>query len=58
MVGPWTGRASAQYVIAGWVLGIGVVAWALTWFLNRALYARPTRIKDPRDLQDSDDLTH
>lgn len=58
MVGPWTGRASEQYVIAGWVLGIGVVAWALTWFLNRALYARPTRIKDPRDLQDSDGLAH
>ncbi len=56
MVGPWTGRATVQYQIAGWVLGIGVVLWAVTWFLNRALYARPTRIKDPHDLQDSDEL--
>jgi basic amino acid/polyamine antiporter, APA family len=56
MVGPWTGRATVQYEIAAWVLGIGLVLWALTWFLNRALYARPTRIKDPHDLEDSDDL--
>ena len=56
MVGPWTGRAVAQYQIAGWVLAIAVVLWAVTWFLNRALYARPTRIKDPHDLQDSDEL--
>lgn len=56
MVGPWTGRAVVQYQIAAWVLGIGLVLWALTWFLNRALYARPTRIKDPHDLEDSDDL--
>jgi basic amino acid/polyamine antiporter, APA family len=56
MVGPWTGRAVVQYEIAAWVLGIGLVLWACTWFLNRALYARPTRIKDPHDLEDSDDL--
>lgn len=58
MVGPWTGRAAVQYQIAGWVVGIGVLLWALTWFLNRALYARPTRIKDPHDLADSDELRH
>ncbi|GAA1179622.1 APC family permease [Ornithinimicrobium humiphilum] len=56
MVGPWTGRAVVQYQIAGWVLGVGVLLWAVTWFLNRALYARPTRIKDPHDLADSDEL--
>jgi amino acid transporter len=56
MVGPWTGRAPEQYSIAGVVLAIGLVLWALTWFLNRALHARPTRIKDPHELSDSDDL--
>jgi hypothetical protein len=56
MVGPWTGRALEQYSIAGVLLAIGLVLWALTWFLNRALHARPTRIKDPHELSDSDDL--
>lgn len=56
MVGPWTGRDLVEYEIGSWVLGLGIVLWALTWFLNRALYARPTRIKDAHDLSDSDDL--
>ncbi|OFS16053.1 amino acid permease [Kytococcus sp. HMSC28H12] len=50
MVGPWTGRDTEQYVIAGWLVVIAVVAWALTWFLNRALYAKPTRLRHPEDL--------
>lgn len=55
MVGPWTGRDGSVYEIAGWLLVIGVCLWALTWFLNRALYAKPTRIKDPTDLTNTDD---
>lgn len=51
MVGPWTGRATEQYVIAGWLLLIAVILWALTWFLNRALYAKPTRVRHPEDLR-------
>lgn len=50
MVGPWTGRDTSVYAIAGWLLVIGIGLWALTWFLNRALYSRPTRIKEPQDL--------
>lgn len=50
MVGPWTGRDISVYGIAGWLLLVGIVLWALTWFLNRALYAKPTRIKEPEDL--------
>lgn len=50
MVGPWTGREGSVYAIAGWLVVIGVVLWALTWFLNRALYAKPTRIKEPTDM--------
>ncbi|MCK0111716.1 APC family permease [Ornithinimicrobium sp. F0845] len=54
MVGPWTGRDLSVYAIAGWLLAIGVALWALTWFVNRALYARPTRIKEPQDLGTGD----
>ena len=30
LVGPWTGRASVQYAIAGILLAIGVVLWVVT----------------------------
>ncbi len=52
LVGPWTGRASNQYAIAGVLLAIGVVLWALTWVVNRALYGRRADL-DPADLEDS-----
>ncbi|WP_435167737.1 APC family permease [Falsirhodobacter sp. 1013] len=37
LVGPWARSASqmGQYRIAGWLLGLGVVLWALTWAWNR-----------------------
>ncbi|MFL0458898.1 APC family permease [Kytococcus sedentarius] len=54
MVGPWTGRDSEQYVIAGWLMVIALVLWALTWFLNRALYAHPTKVKHPEELRARD----
>ncbi|GAB3743861.1 APC family permease [Microlunatus parietis] len=50
LVGPWTGRASFQYVIGGILLAIGVVLWAITWFFNRAIYGRKTYLKDPEAL--------
>jgi len=35
-VGPWTGRDPSQYLIAGVLLGIGVVLWAGTvWLMRR-----------------------
>ncbi|MBA3528417.1 MAG: APC family permease, partial [Propionibacteriaceae bacterium] len=40
LVGPWTGRDTAQYKIAGILLAIGVALWTLTWFLNRAIYSQ------------------
>jgi APA family basic amino acid/polyamine antiporter len=55
LVGPWTGRASEQYTIAGILLAIGVVLWALTWALNRALWGRKTYVKDPAALSGGDD---
>lgn len=36
LVGPWTGRDPNQYVIAGILLAIGVVLWAVTWIFMRS----------------------
>ncbi|MGD7706784.1 APC family permease [Microlunatus sp. Y2014] len=49
LLGPW--RDVSQYVIALILLGVGVVLWAITWFINRALYARRTYLKDPTELE-------
>ncbi|QRO88536.1 amino acid permease [Kytococcus sedentarius] len=54
MLGPWTGRDMEQYVVAGWLMLLAVVLWALTWFLNRALYAHPTKVKHPEELRARD----
>lgn len=42
LVGPWE-RSEAQmgqYRIAAWLLGVGVVLWALTWAWNRGVRHR------------------
>jgi amino acid transporter len=36
LVGPWTGRDSVQYVVAGVLLAIGVGLWGLTVLVNRS----------------------
>jgi APA family basic amino acid/polyamine antiporter len=36
LAGPWTGRDPVQYRIAGVLLGIGIVLWVVTVFINRA----------------------
>jgi amino acid transporter len=54
LVTPLAGRDSADYQIAGWLFVIGVALWALTWIVNRALYARPTYIKDPDNIGGDD----
>ena len=51
LVGPWTGRATEQYWIALVLLGIGVVLWAITFVINRALYSRHTYFERPQDLE-------
>ena len=56
LVGPWTGRATAQYPIAGILIGIGVVLWFVTWLINRALYSRKTYVKDVEDLDTDRDF--
>ncbi len=47
---PVTGRDPIQYTIAAWLLGIGVVLWALTWGANRAFFGKKTYLRDPEDL--------
>ncbi|MGG5258887.1 APC family permease [Phycicoccus avicenniae] len=45
-VGPWTGRDGLQYQIAGWLLVIGVVLWAITWVANRSIRGKRTYLRD------------
>jgi len=37
LAGPWARSATQmeQYRVAGWLVGAGVVLWAITWFWNR-----------------------
>ncbi len=39
--GPWTGRDTVQYSIAGVLIGIGVVLWVVTVMVNRRSGASP-----------------
>jgi amino acid transporter len=50
LVTPFSGRAGSQYVLAGYLLALGIALWAVTWFANRALRARKTIVRDPSDL--------
>jgi len=50
LVGPWTDRDPQQYTIAGWMLGLGVVLWVLTWAWNRGVRAKKTGFRDPSDV--------
>lgn len=40
--GPWTGRALVQYQIAGVLIAIGVVLWAVTVMINRRAGIAPS----------------
>ncbi len=50
LVTPLSGRPADQYKLAGILLVLGVVLWAVTWFANRALRAKQTSLRDPSDL--------
>jgi amino acid transporter len=50
LVTPLVDRDPAQYRIAGLLLALGVVLWAITWFVNRAIRADRTFVRDPSDL--------
>ena len=54
LVGPWA-RLEAdmiQYKIAGGLLAIGVVLWAITWLINRGGRAQKTGFRDIEHMED------
>jgi amino acid transporter len=46
LAGPWTGRDPVQYKVAGVLIGIGVVLWVVTVFINRATGLTPEPIDE------------
>jgi amino acid transporter len=49
LVGPWA-QDPSEYQIAGALIAIGIVLWAITWAWNRAIRAKRTRFRRPEDL--------
>ena len=50
LASPLSGRAVKDYQIGGVLLITGIVLWALTWFINRAVFSKPTYAKHPEAL--------
>ncbi len=52
LVGPWarSEEQQGQYPIAGALLLLGIVLWVITWFINRAVYAKKTYYRDPEHI--------
>ncbi|PVG82770.1 amino acid permease [Nocardioides gansuensis] len=46
LAGPWVDREAIVYQIAGGLMVIGIVLWALTWLTNRAIRAKKTGFRD------------
>jgi len=46
LAGPWTGRDPVQYKVAGVLLGIGVVLWVVTVYVNKATGLKPEPIDE------------
>ena len=51
LVTPLSGRPSTQYVLAGWVLVIGLVLFGVTLLINRRLGVKPEGLGDAKELQ-------
>jgi basic amino acid/polyamine antiporter, APA family len=54
LAGPWARDSEdyIQYTIAGGLLAIGVVLWALTWLTNRGVRAQKTGFRDIEHLEE------
>ncbi len=54
LVGPWARDSEdyVQYTIAGGLLAIGIVLWALTWLTNRGVRAKKTGFRDIEHLEE------
>ncbi len=51
LVTPLSGRASAQYWVAGWLLVLGVVLFFVTTLINKHLGISPSRYRNMEDLE-------
>jgi len=49
-VTPYTDRDTDQCEVAGLLIAIGIVLWAITWIANRAIRSQRTYVKDPTEL--------
>ena len=52
LAGPWVDRPLLIYQIAGGLLVIGIVLWAITWFTNRGIRAKKTGFRDIEHMDD------
>lgn len=52
LVGPWVDRDGIVYEIAGGLLLVGVVLWAITWMTNRGIRAKKTGFRDIEHMED------
>ncbi len=52
LASPLSGRATADYKIAGWLMLIGVGLWAVTWLLNKYVFNRHAEF-DPTHIDSS-----
>jgi amino acid transporter len=56
LAGPWarTSEQMVQYKIAGLLLAVGIVLWAITWMTNRGVRAKKTGFRDIEHMEDID----
>ncbi|HIW29606.1 MAG TPA: APC family permease [Candidatus Luteococcus avicola] len=52
LASPFSGRASADYKVAGWLLLVGVVLGVITYLINKYVYHQDTRFHDVEHLGD------
>jgi len=50
LIGPWTDRDTVEYQIAGGMIALGILLWALTWMTNRGIRGKKTGFRDPNQL--------
>jgi len=57
LAGPWarSDEQQEQYKIAGWLMVVGVLLWAVTWMANRALRGKKTYLRDPEQYLGGDE---
>jgi amino acid transporter len=52
LVGPWVDRPVLIYQIAGGLMLVGIVLWAVTWMVNRGARAKKTGFRDIEHLDE------